>query len=62
MTTIGDPRPAGQDGPAGDQRPAGSTDTAGDPRKAGEATLKTTTKKTETKPKAESTKTNGKTS
>lgn len=33
---IGDPRPAGQEGPAGDQRPAGSDAPAGDPRPASE--------------------------
>lgn len=31
---IGDPRPAGDDGPAGDQRPAGDDGPAGDPRPA----------------------------
>jgi hypothetical protein len=36
MTTpIGDPRPAGQEGPAGDQREAGESGPAGDPRPAG---------------------------
>jgi hypothetical protein len=34
-TPIGDPRPAGQDGPAGDQRPPGDDGPAGDPRPAG---------------------------
>jgi trigger factor len=33
---IGDPRPAGQEGPAGDQREAGTEGVAGDPRPAGE--------------------------
>ena len=40
MATIGDPRKAGEDGPAGDQRKAGESGTAGDPRPAGEATTK----------------------
>lgn len=34
---IGDPRPAGEEGPAGDQRPAGEEGPAGDPRPAGNA-------------------------
>ena len=33
---IGDPRPAGQAGPAGDQRKAGEAGPAGDPRPSGE--------------------------
>lgn len=33
---IGDPRPAGQEGPAGDQRAAGEEGPAGDPRPSGE--------------------------
>lgn len=38
MTSIiGDPRKAGEDGPAGDQRKAGQSGVAGDPRPAGEA-------------------------
>lgn len=37
---IGDPRKAGESGPAGDQRKAGESGTAGDPRPAGEATMK----------------------
>lgn len=37
--SIGDPRPAGEEGPAGDQRPTGSTDPAGDPRPAGAETV-----------------------
>ena len=37
---IGDPRPAGEEGPAGDQRKAGEEGTAGDPRKGGQATVK----------------------
>lgn len=32
---IGDPRPAGEEGPAGDLRPAGEEGLAGDPRPAG---------------------------
>jgi trigger factor len=36
---IGDPRPAGEWGPAGDQRAAGEDAPAGDPRPAGEATV-----------------------
>lgn len=32
---IGDPRPAGTEGPAGDQRQAGEEGPAGDPRPAG---------------------------
>lgn len=35
-TTIGDPRPAGQEGPAGDQRAPGEEGPAGDPRPAGD--------------------------
>ena len=35
---IGDPRKAGEAGPAGDQRKAGEEGPAGDTRKAGEAT------------------------
>lgn len=37
-TPIGDPRPAGEEGPAGDQRAAGEEGPAGDPRPAGETT------------------------
>jgi trigger factor len=37
-TPIGDPRPAGEEGPAGDQRKAGEEGAAGDPRPAGEGT------------------------
>lgn len=36
-TPIGDPRPAGEEGPAGDQRKAGEEGVAGDPRPAGQA-------------------------
>lgn len=39
MTVIGDPRKAGEAGPAGDQRKAGETGKAGDPRPAGQATI-----------------------
>lgn len=39
MTVIGDPRKAGETGPAGDQRKAGETGKAGDPRPAGQATI-----------------------
>lgn len=39
MTVIGDPRKAGEAGPAGDQRKAGETGNAGDPRPAGQATI-----------------------
>lgn len=39
-TTIGDPRKAGEEGPAGDQRKAGESGPAGDPRPAGEQTTK----------------------
>lgn len=35
MTVIGDPRKAGESGPAGDQRKAGESGPAGDPRPAG---------------------------
>lgn len=35
-TVIGDPRPAGEEGPAGDQRAAGEAGPAGDPRPGGE--------------------------
>lgn len=38
---IGDPRKAGEAGPAGDQRKAGEEGPAGDTRKAGEATAST---------------------
>ena len=48
-TPIGDPRPAGEEGPAGDQREAGKEGTAGDPRPAGEETVKATAKKSTTK-------------
>lgn len=41
MSVIGDPRKAGESGPAGDQRPAGDTGAAGDPREAGQAEVKT---------------------
>jgi hypothetical protein len=41
---IGDPRPAGEDGPAGDQRAAGESGPAGDPREGGQATVKSATK------------------
>lgn len=37
MTIIGDPREAGETGPAGDQRNAGEEGPAGDPRPAGDA-------------------------
>lgn len=36
---IGDPRPAGTEGPAGDMRAAGEEGPAGDPRPAGAATV-----------------------
>ena len=36
---IGDPRPAGEEGPAGDQRKAGEEGIAGDPREAGETSV-----------------------
>jgi len=36
MTVIGDPRKAGESGPAGDQRKAGEEGVAGDPRPAGQ--------------------------
>lgn len=36
MSVIGDPRKAGETGPAGDQRDAGEAGIAGDPRPAGE--------------------------
>lgn len=39
MTIIGDPRPAGEEGPAGDLRAAGEEGAAGDPRPGGEAEL-----------------------
>jgi hypothetical protein len=39
MTVIGDPRPAGEEGPAGDPRAAGEEGQAGDPRPGGEAEL-----------------------
>lgn len=39
---IGDPRKAGESGPAGDQRAAGEAGEAGDPRPAGEASAKRT--------------------
>lgn len=45
MTTIGDPRPAGEAGPAGDQRKAGEEGPAGDPRPAGEETDSKASKK-----------------
>ena len=53
MTTIGDPRKAGEEGKAGDTRKAGESGPAGDPRPAGEAKLKTAAapKKTEAKSK-----------
>lgn len=44
MTTIGDPRQAGEEGNVGDQRKAGETGPAGDPRPAGEAKVKATAK------------------
>jgi hypothetical protein len=44
-TPIGDPRPAGEEGPAGDQRKAGEEGVAGDPRPAGEEKLKASAKK-----------------
>ena len=37
---IGDPRKAGEEGPAGDQRKPGEKGVAGDPRPAGEETAK----------------------
>ena len=37
---IGDPRKAGEEGPAGDQRKAGESGPAGDPRPAGEESAK----------------------
>lgn len=40
MSVIGDPRQAGESGPAGDQRPAGDDGIAGDPREAGQAEVK----------------------
>lgn len=46
---IGDPRPAGDDGPAGDQRKAGEAGTAGDPRPAGAEVEAKPAKKTSTK-------------
>ena len=42
--TIGDPRPAGDTGPAGDQRPAGQAGPAGDPRPAGDTAEHPTSK------------------
>ena len=36
---IGDPRKAGESGPAGDQREAGEEGVAGDPRAAGRKTF-----------------------
>lgn len=59
--TIGDPRKAGEEGPAGDTRQAGEDGPAGDPRPAGQAKVsesktaddapvkKTATKKTTSK-------------
>lgn len=50
MTTpIGDPRPAGEQGPAGDQRKAGEDGPAGDPRPAGAETVDTKAGKKTTK-------------
>lgn len=48
---IGDPRPAGEEGPAGDQRKAGESGPAGDPRPAGEAKVETKASKKTTKGK-----------
>jgi hypothetical protein len=42
MSVIGDPRKAGEEGPAGDQREAGAEGVAGDPRPAGEEAAKAT--------------------
>lgn len=50
MNTIGDPRKAGESGPAGDQRKAGEDSAAGDPRPAGEATAKGAVASTDDKP------------
>lgn len=52
MTVIGDPRKAGESGPAGDQRKAGESGPAGDPREAGQAEVKAskTEPKADTKP------------
>lgn len=47
---IGDPRKAGEAGPAGDQRKAGEEGIAGDPRPAGEATVKGAVASTDDKP------------
>ena len=48
--TIGDPRKAGETGPAGDQRKAGEEGAAGDPRPAGEATIKGAVASSDDKP------------
>lgn len=47
---IGDPRPAGEEGPAGDQREAGTDGPAGDPRPAGEQTTKGVVASSDDKP------------
>lgn len=47
---IGDPRPAGEEGPAGDPREAGESGTAGDPREAGQVEVKATASKGDAKP------------
>lgn len=47
---IGDPRKAGEEGPAGDQREAGEEGAAGDPRPAGEATVKGAVASSDDKP------------
>lgn len=49
---IGDPRPAGEEGPAGDLRAAGESGPAGDPREGGQATLKPAAKSDDDAPKA----------
>jgi len=51
---IGDPRKAGEEGPAGDQRKAGEDAPAGDPRPAGEDSVKANT--SESKPKRDASK------
>lgn len=56
---IGDPRPAGEEGPAGDQRKAGESGPAGDPRPAGEATVKGAVASSEDKPKKKTAKREG---
>ncbi len=55
---IGDPRKAGESGPAGDQRKAGEAGVAGDPRQAGEAERRAARQSGTTR-KPESTKAKG---